>query len=68
MFKTIFRLILLILMFGFITISPRTRFIFGVSLKQISSFFLWTVTYEDREKWIMDKPSWLPTKILTPSK
>ena len=68
MFKTIFRLILLILMVGFITISPRTRFIVGVSLKQISSFLLWTVKYEDREKWIMDKPSWLPTQILTTSK
>ena len=68
MFKTIFRLILLILMVGFIIISPRTRFIVGVSLKQISSFLLWTVKYEDREKWIMDKPSWLPTQILTPSK
>ena len=68
MFKTIFRLILLILMVGCITISPRTRFIVGVSLKQISSFLLWTVKYEDREKWIMDKPSWLPTQILTPSK
>ncbi|CAP16371.1 Hypothetical protein PMM1867 [Prochlorococcus marinus subsp. pastoris str. CCMP1986] len=66
MFKTIFRLILLILMVGFITISPRTRFIVGVSLKQISSFFLWTVKYEDREKWIMDKPSWIPTQVLTP--
>ena len=66
MFKTIFRLILLILMVGFITISPRTRFIVGVSLKQISSFLLWTVKYEDREKWIMDKPSWLPTQVLTP--
>ena len=68
MFKTIFRLILLILMVGFITFSPRTTLIVGVSLKQISSFLLWTVKYEDREKWIMDKPSWLPTQILTPSK
>ena len=66
MFKTILRLILLILMVGFITLSPRTRFIVGVSLKQISSFLLWTVKYEDREKWIMDKPSWLPTQVLTP--
>ena len=65
MFKTIFRLILMV---GFITMSPRTRFIVGVSLKQISSFLLWTVKYEDREKWIMDKPSWLPTQILPPSK
>ena len=23
--------------------------------------------YKDRQKWIMDKPSWLPTQILTPS-
>ena len=60
MFKTIFRLILLILMVGFITISPRTRFIIGVSLKQLSSFLLWTVKYEDKEKWIIEKPDWIP--------
>ncbi len=65
MIKTIFRLILMV---GFFTISPRKRFIVGVSLKQISSFHLWTVKYEDREKLIMDKPSWLPNKILNPSK
>ena len=68
MFKTIFRLILLILMVGFITISPRTRFIVGVSLKQISSFLLWTVKSDDREKWIIDKPIWIPTQMLNPSK
>ena len=62
MFKTILRLILLILMVGFITISPRTRYLVGVSLKQISSFLLWTVKYEDREKWIIDKPRWLPSQ------
>ena len=67
MIKTIFRLIVLILMVGFITISPRTRFIVGVSLKQISSFLLWTVKYEDREKWIIDKPKWIPIQILKPS-
>ena len=67
MFKTIFRLILLILMVGFITISPRTRFIVGVSLKQISSFILWTVKYEDREKWIIDKPSWIKSQRSKPS-
>ena len=54
--------ILLILLFGFISISPKTRYIFGVSLKQISSFILWTVKYEDREKWIIDKPSWKPSQ------
>ena len=60
MIKGIFKLILLILLFGFISISPKTRYLVGVSLKQISSLLLWTVKYEDREKWIIDKPNWIP--------
>ena len=67
MIKGILRLILLILLLGFIAISPKTRYIFGISLKQISSFLLWTVKYEDREKWIIDKPSWIPSQKLKPS-
>ena len=67
MIKGIFKLILLILLFGFISISPKTRYLVGISLKQISSFLLWTVKYEDREKWIIDKPSWIPTQKLKPS-
>ena len=67
MIKGIFKLILLILIFGFILISPKTRYMVGISLKQISSFLLWTVKYEDREKWIMDKPSWIPSQKLKPS-
>ena len=66
MIKAIFKLILLILLFGFISISPKTRYILGISLKQISSFLLWTVKYEDREKWIIDKPSWIPSQTLKP--
>ena len=67
MIKGMFRLILLILLFGFISISPKTRYFFGLTLKEISSFLLWTVKYEDREKWIMDKPSWIPEQKLKPS-
>ena len=67
MIKSIFKLILLILLFGFISISPKTRYLVGISLKQISSFLLWTVKYEDREKWIMDKPSWISDQKLKPS-
>ena len=67
MIKVLFRIILLILLFGFISISPKTRYMFGISLKQISSFLLWTVKYEDREKWIIDKPSWIPSQKLKPS-
>ena len=67
MIKWIFKLILLILLFGFISISPKTKYLLGVSLKQISSFLLWTVKYEDREKWIIDKPSWIPSQKIKPS-
>jgi len=67
MIKGILKLILLILLFGFISISPKTRYMLGISLKQISSFLLWTVKYEDREKWIIDKPSWIPSQKLNPS-
>ena len=67
MIKGIIKLILLLLLFGFISISPKTRYLVGISLKQISSFLLWTVKYEDREKWIMDKPSWIPSQKLKQS-
>ncbi len=67
MIKAIFKLILLILLIGFISLSPKTRYMVGISLKQISSFLLWTVKYEDREKWIIDKPIWIPNKKLNTS-
>jgi len=67
MIKGMFKIILLIFLFGFISISPKTRYLVGISLKQISSFILWTVKYEDREKWIIDKPSWIPSLKLKPS-
>ena len=67
MIKGVFKIILLILLIGFISISPKTRYIVGISLKQISSFLLWTVKFEDKEKWIMDKPSWIPSQKLKPS-
>ena len=67
MIKFLFKLILLISLIGFISLSPKTRYIVGISLKQISSFLLWTVKFEDREKWIIDKPSWIPSQKLKQS-
>ena len=67
MIKGIFKLTLLILLFGFISISPKTRYLVAISLKQISSFILWTIKYEDREKWIIDKPNWIPSQKIKPS-
>ena len=66
MIKGMFKLILLILS-GFISISPKTRYLVGITLKEISSFLLLTVKYEDREKWIIYKPSWIPRQKLKPS-
>ena len=67
MIKSMFKLILLILLFGFISISPKTRYLVGITLNKISSFLLWSVKYEDKEKWIIDKPSWIPSQKLKPS-
>ena len=67
MIKSTFKLILLILLFGFISISPKTRYLVGITLKEISSFLLWTVKFEEREEWIMDKPSFMPSQKLKPS-
>ena len=47
--------------------NSNTRYIIGIYLKQISSFLLWTINYKDREKWIRDKPSWMPSQKLKPS-
>ena len=54
MIKGMFKPILLILLFGFISISPKKRYLVGITLEEISSFLLWTVKYEDREKWIIE--------------
>ena len=64
MIKGMFRLTLLILLFRFISINPKTKYLVGITLKEISSFLLWTIKYEDREKWIIDKPSWIPSQKL----
>ena len=64
MIKGMLKVSLLILLFGFISISPRTRYMLGISLKQISTFLIWTTKYEEREKWIIDKPSWINDQTL----
>ena len=65
MIKGMFELILLILLFGFISKNPKTRYLFSITKKEISLSLLWTVKYEDREKWIIDKPSWIPEQNLS---
>ena len=67
MIKFVFKLILLILLFGFISVSPKTRYMVGISLNHISSFLLSTIKYQDGEKWLIDKPSWKTSQKLKPS-
>ena len=67
MIKSIFKIFLSILLFGFISIIPKIRYLVGITIEEISSFLLWTVKYEDREKWIIDNPSWIPSQKLKPS-
>ena len=55
MIKGIFKVTLIILLFGIILISEKTRDIVGISLKQISLFLLWTFKYGDKEKLIIHK-------------
>ena len=67
MIKSLLNQTLLILFFGFISISQKTSSMFGISLKRLSSFLLWNVKYEDEEKWIINKPNWIPSQRLKPS-
>ena len=67
MIKDLFKLVILTLFFKFILINLKTRHIFGVFLKQISSFSFRTVKYENSEKWIIDNPRWITSQKLKPS-
>ena len=45
----VFKLVLLILLVGFISIVSKNKIFVGITLKEISLFLLWTVKYEDRK-------------------
>ena len=50
-------LIPIILLLGFISISPKTRNLIGTSFNYLSKFVLSTVNNKNKDKWI-DKPAW----------
>ena len=56
--KLFLKIILIILLLGFISISPKTRTLIGISLDFWSRFVLSTVNNENKDKWFMDKPEW----------
>ena len=54
--KYFLKLIPIILLLGFISISPKTRNLIGTSFDYLSKFVLSTV--KNKDKWLMDKPEW----------
>ena len=56
--KSFLKLIPIILLLGFISISPKTRNLIGTSFDYLSKFVMSTVNNENKDKWIMDKPEW----------
>ena len=67
--KSFLKLISIILLFGFISISPKTRNLIGTSLDYFSKFIMSTVDKENKDKWLLDKPKWLnkPQEFELPS-
>ena len=57
--KSFLKLIPIILLLGFISISPKTRNLIGTSFDYLSKFVLSTVNNKNKNKWLMDKPEWL---------
>ena len=56
--KSVLKLIPIILLLGFISISPKSRNLIGTSFDYLSKFIMVTVNNENKDKWLMDKPEW----------
>ena len=52
------KLIPIILLLGFISISPKLRNLIGTSVDYLSKFLPSTVNNKNKDKWLMDKPEW----------
>ena len=57
--KRFLKLIPIVLLIGFISISPKTRNLIGTAFDFWSKFVLSTVNNENKDKWLMGKPKWL---------
>ena len=56
--KFFLKLLPIILLLGFISISPKTRNLIGTSFDYLSKFVMSTVNNENKDKWLMDKTNW----------
>ena len=64
--KSFLKLFPIILLVGFILISPKTRFLIGTASDYWGKFILSTVNSENKDKWLMDKPKWFNNKDFEP--
>ena len=64
--KSFLKLIPIILLVGFILISPKTRFLIGTASDYWGKFILSTVNSKNKDKWLMDKPKWFNNKDFEP--
>ena len=64
--KSFLKIIPIILLVGFILISPKTRFLIGTASDYWGKFILSTVNSQNQDKWLMDKPKWLNNKDSKP--
>ena len=64
--KSFLKLIPIILLVGFILISPKTRFLIGTASNYWGKFILSTINIKNKDKWLMDKPKWLNNKDFEP--
>ena len=60
--KSFLKLIPIIFLVGFISISPKTRVLIGTAFDYWEKFILSTVNDENNDKWLMDRPKWLNNK------
>ena len=56
--KSFLKLIPIILLLGFILISPKSKNLIGISLDYLSKFVMSNVNNENKDKWLIDKPEW----------
>ena len=64
--KSFLKLIPIIFLVGFISISPKTRVLIATAFDYWEKLILSTVNIENKDKWLMDRPKWLNNKDFEP--
>ena len=65
--KSFLKLIPIIFLVRFISISPKARVLIGTAFDYLEKFILSTVNSENKDKWLMDRHKWLNNKDFKPT-